>query len=269
MSTLLSEVLTHLQTPVVRDLAWALGSPNLLGGYPFMPENQWYKELLEEYEPRLYQLDRRPELLISHTQAHRRLGQYFESLWHFYLLDSPRFQLVAHNWQQIEQGITLGAFDFILWDNRLNRFEHWEMAVKFYLITDPDEQFGHALGTNTRDRLQHKLEHMSQQQLPLSQKPTIAGRLKQQGTLPEHHRLILKGRLYYPHHCRRLLCPEGERGVWGYQPPADDYRAQHKLSWLTGHSPSDVQSSGHCYLGPKGNWYFFMAQDWPDIKGGR
>ncbi|GAA3531591.1 DUF1853 family protein [Zobellella aerophila] len=265
MSALLSELLTRLQTPVVKDLAWALASPNLLSGYSFMPENQWYEQLLTAYQSRLYQLDRAPEILLRHCQAHRRLGQYFESLWHFYLLDSPRFQLIAHNWQQVEQGITLGAFDFILWDNQLSRFEHWELAVKFYLITEPNEQFGNALGTNPCDKLRHKLEHMSQRQLPLSQKSTIARKLRHQGILPEHHRLILKGRLYYPHHCRRLLCPKGERGEWGYQPPTDDYRAQQKRSWLTGHSPSGVQTSGHCYLNPEGNWYFYMAQDWPDI----
>lgn len=266
MSVLLSELLSRLQTPEVKDLAWALASPNLLSGYPFMPENQWYEQLLAEYQSRLLELDRAPGILLHHCHGQRRLGQYFESLWHFYLLDSPRFQLIAHNWQQVEQGITLGAFDFILWDNRLKRIEHWEIAVKFYLITAPNEPFGHALGTNPCDKLRQKLEHMTQRQLPLSQKPTIANKLRQQGLDPEHHRLILKGRLYYPRHCRQLLCPEGERGEWGYQPPADDFRAQHKRSWFTGHSPSDVQATGHCYLGDKGNWYFYMAQDWPGNK---
>ncbi|WP_425433983.1 DUF1853 family protein [Oceanisphaera psychrotolerans] len=34
-------------------------------------------------------------------------------------------------------GTTLGAFDFIVWDRASQRIEHWELAVKFYLISDP------------------------------------------------------------------------------------------------------------------------------------
>ncbi|MDX1268070.1 MAG: DUF1853 family protein, partial [Oceanisphaera sp.] len=112
MSDSLRLLLTRLTDPVVRDLAWALASPNLLQSSPQAPDNDWYRQLLAEYQPRLCELDAAPEVLHAHCRPYRRLGLYFEALWHFFLLDHSRFQLLAHNWQQVIDGTTVGAFDF-------------------------------------------------------------------------------------------------------------------------------------------------------------
>ncbi|MDX1268088.1 MAG: DUF1853 family protein, partial [Oceanisphaera sp.] len=96
-----------------------------------------------------------------------------------------RFQLLAHNWQQVIDGTTVGAFDFIVWDQQSQRIEHWELAVKFYLISNPNEAYERACGINTRDKLRHKVEHMLQHQLKLSQQPQIRERLIRQKLIPQ------------------------------------------------------------------------------------
>ncbi|MFD1007394.1 DUF1853 family protein [Oceanisphaera ostreae] len=262
MSNALHSLLSQLSDPMVRDLAWALASPNLLQHSPLAPDNSWYWQLLTEYQPRLIELDASPGLLHQHCEPHRRLGFYFESLWHFFLLDHHRFQVLAHDWQQVIDGTTVGAFDFIIWDRQLKRIEHWELAVKFYLISQQDDAFDSAFGMNPRDKLRRKHQHMLNHQLMLSQQPLVHQRLLQLGLLPEHRRLILKGRLYYPETCQQFLSEQGERGRWGMEPPEPEFIPQHKLGWLTGGRHSEVLDRKQNYRDAKGNWYIQVDQEW-------
>lgn len=267
MGDSLRRLLTRLHDPMVRDLAWALASPNLLPTIPLAPANDWYRTLLSQYRSRLLELDAAPGILHAHCRPYRRLGQYFEALWHFYLLDQERFQLLAYDWQQVVAGTTLGAFDFIVRDKQLQRIEHWEVAVKFYLITDPDTAYGDARGVNPRDKLRHKLEHMLHHQLRLSLHPQIGERLLRQGLMPENHRLILKGRLYYPHDCRLFLDGQGERGHWGTESPDPSFEPQQKLGWLTGGRHCEQLGSRQNYLNREGDWYIRVDREWLDGQG--
>ncbi|PSJ48107.1 hypothetical protein C7H85_04795 [Zobellella endophytica] len=262
MSDSLGAVLARLSDPVVRDLAWALGSPNLLHQIPLAPANPWYLSLLSDYQDRLFQLDAAPGILHRHCRPYRRLGQYFEALWHFYLLDHSRFQLLAYDWQQVVAGTTLGAFDFIVRDNLLQRTEHWELAVKFYLITDSDAAYGGAVGMNTRDRLRHKLDHMLKRQLRLSRHPDVHERLRRLGLGPHGRRLILKGRLYYPTGCARLLCSQGELGRWGTTMPDTSFVAQQKLGWFTGGRQCERLGAQQAYHDGRDNWYVRVSREW-------
>ncbi|WP_417614802.1 DUF1853 family protein [Oceanisphaera sp.] len=262
MSTVLHSLLSRLGDPTVRDLAWALASPNLLQHSPLAPDNHWYSQLLTEYQPRLLELDAQPALLHRHCQPHRRLGFYFESLWHFFLLDHHRYQLLAHDWQQVIEGTTLGAFDFIVWDQQLKRIEHWELAVKFYLISQQDNAFDSAFGMNPRDKLRRKHQHMLHHQLTLSQQAPVRQRLTQLGLLPQHQRLILKGRLYYPARCQQFLSEQGERGTWGLESPEPGFTPQHKLGWLTGGRHSERLDRKQNFNDGNGNWYIQVDEEW-------
>jgi uncharacterized protein len=262
MSDSLRLFLTQLTDPVVRDLAWALASPNLLQSSPLAPDNGWYRQLLVEYQARLFELDAAPEVLHAHCRPYRRLGLYFEALWHFFLLDHSRFQLLAHNWQQVIDGTTLGAFDFIVWDQQSQRIEHWELAVKFYLISNPDDAYDQACGLNTRDKLRHKVEHMLHHQLRLSQHPQIRERLGRQKLMPQSTRLIMKGRLYYPPSCQQFLSDQGERGHWGVESPDASFEPQQKLGWLTGGRHSEHQDRRQNFRDKKGNWYIRVDSEW-------
>ncbi|MGO1247539.1 MAG: DUF1853 family protein [Oceanisphaera sp.] len=262
MSQTLTALLAQLTDPIVRDLAWAIASPNLLQASALAPDNAWYEQLIGEYRTRLFELDANPTLLHHHCQSQRRLGFYFESLWHFFLLDHTRFQVLAHNWQQVIDGTTLGAFDFIVWDQQLKRMEHWELAVKFYLISQQEQPFESAVGINTRDKLRRKHNHMIHHQLMLSQHPQVHLKLSQQNLLPQHTRLILKGRLYYPSGCQQFLDENGERGTWGIPSPSAEFIPQQKLGWLTGSRVSERREQRQSYQDAAGNWYVQVDKDW-------
>lgn len=268
MSTALSSLLTQLTDSVVRDLAWALASPNLFSGAltneesdsQLAPTDAWYQTLFNDYRPRLLALDQHPEVLHLHCAPHRRLGLYFEALWHFFLLDSPRFQVLAHDWQQVVDGTTVGAFDFLVWDQKSQRIEHWELAVKFYLISQPEDAFDHAFGINPRDKLRRKHQHMLNSQLMLSNHPHVEPKLVAQGLLPQYKRLILKGRLYYPSHSQHFIASNAERGQWGTAPPSAEFSAQHKLGWMTGSQACTDRRQN--FIDPQGNWYIQVDEAW-------
>lgn len=274
MSTVLSSLLTQLNDARVRDLAWALASPNLLTDSALAPSDTWYQNVLQDYLPRLLALDQAPEVLYLHLDLHcaaqRRLGLYFESLWHFYLLDSPRFQVLAHDWQQVLAGTTLGAFDFLVWDRQSQRIEHWELAIKFYLISQQEDAFDHAFGINPRDKLRRKHQHMLNAQLALSEHPYVASKLAELGLLPQYKRLILKGRLYYPAETQHVISERvisesviserSERGQWGTAPPSTTFIAQHKLGWMTGSRASTDRRQN--FVDPQGNWYMQVSEAW-------
>lgn len=260
MSTALSSLLAQLKDATVRDLAWALASPNLLSDSILAPDNTWYQRLLNDYQPRLLALDQQPQVLHLHCAPHRRLGLYFEALWHFFLLDSPRFQVLAHNWQQVLDGTTLGAFDFLVWDQQSQRVEHWELAVKFYLVSQQADAIDHAFGINPRDKLRRKHQHMLNSQLMLANHPYVAPKLAAQGLIPQQKRLILKGRLYYPPHAQHFISASGERGQWGTAPPSAAFRAQHKLGWMTGGRVSADRRQN--FIDPEGNWYIQVDEAW-------
>lgn len=262
MSITLRSLLAQLTDPQVRDLAWALASPNLLTDSPLAPDSSWYQSLLIDYHPRLLALDKNPQILHLHCEPHRRLGLYFEALWHFYLLDHPRFQVLAHNWQQVVDGTTVGAFDFLVWDRHSQRIEHWELAVKFYLISQQDDAFDHAFGINPRDKLRRKHQHMLNSQLMLGQHLEVQPKLAQLGLTPRYKRLILKGRLYYPPQCQQFIVPHSERGLWGTAPPSSEFSAQHKLGWLTGGRASTRAERRQNFIDSKGNWYIQVDEDW-------
>lgn len=264
MSNTLTSLLAQLNDVVVRDLAWALASPNLLPDSPLAPNNLWYEELLAEYHPRLLALEQNPEVLHLYCQPYRRLGLYFEALWHFFLLDHDRFQLLAHDWQQVVEGTTLGAFDFIIWDKSLQRIEHWELAVKFYLISEPNNAVASAVGININDKLRYKHQHMLHHQLTLSQHPKVKPQLTQQGILPHHRRLILKGRLYYPRSSAPPLSTQGEQGYWGYEPPDASFVPQPKLGWMTGKRHSESIDKRQNFVSSTGEWYIQVEDGWLD-----
>lgn len=262
MSPLLNELLNRLHHNEVRDLAWAIGSPGLLPGLEQAPDDGWYAALLQEYHPRLLELDRAPALLRRYCGHCRRLGQYFETLWHFFLLDHPRFQVLGYNRQQVVAGRTLGAFDLLLWDSRYRRIEHWELAVKFYLITDMRAPQNSALGINPCDRLRRKLEHMQQHQLRLSHQPPVRRALMAEGLMPAHTRLVLKGRLFYPQHA---ALPNGHAatvGRWGHEVPGPGFEPQQKLGWMTGGRSTSERRDRQNYRDRNGNWYVRVDANW-------
>jgi hypothetical protein len=242
--------------PVVRDLAWLIGTPPLLTPTPdtpgfsgvYWPSTTYFSELLAETLPLLQALDQDPAALIAHSENSRdyRLGVYVERLLSFWLAhpDNPRYALVTANLPVRDHGITLGELDYLVRDKRDGALTHWELAVKFYLgrpEADVDQQW---LGPGLHDRLDIKRDHLCQQQLQLSQRSitreAIAVHLAATAQAPLNDLPIarvcwLKGRLFAAADARWAVADPAQgnadalRGRWQIVPNANNEAVQPRL----------------------------------------
>ena len=193
--------------------------------------------------PALIQLDKSPQALINHLKALKtvRLGLRFEALVAYWLMISPNYKLLSKNIQIIENGITLGEVDFIIEDLNSKKIIHLEVAVKFYLGTSPYENPYRWFGTNTKDQLGRKLDHLKHHQTQLGKKYNNHFQYE----INEQHCLI-KGRLFYPLGGGKP--PNGVatnhlRGSWCYSNRMnnkDNLIPVSKLDWLAELSHSDI-----------------------------
>lgn len=216
----LKQQLRSLQLQVVRDLAWCCLSPPLLAGLPSTQVLPQLDPQLEDHLwPWLYQLDKQPEALVNLIQQRKstRLGLYYETLWQFYFMQHPEWELLAYNQQIYHQGVTLGAFDFLC--QRDGEYWHIETAVKFYLCAatadDAASDWHQWIGPNKSDRLDLKLTHLQKHQLHLPQNPIAQEWLETHFPQTNHWRsaLCLQGYFFnadesqqpdlaHPYYCR-------------------------------------------------------------------
>lgn len=237
----LQEILQYKQ-PAVRDLAWTLLSPPLL-----MPRNTgarwhnlaWGQRAYGSYEERLRQLERDPTGLLESLAARRdhRLGSYFEGLLSFWLADpaNPLYRLMANGLAVRAGQQTLGELDFVVKDLASGAFQHWEVAVKFYLGIRAGGDYSAWVGPGLRDRLDLKVTHLVERQLPLTEHPAARASLLALGIEQCSNTCLLKGRLFYPHGV--------DPGPWqpkaaeplhwqGWWLPAADFLAQYEAAGL-------------------------------------
>lgn len=216
-----------LQHQAVRDLAWCCFSPPLLQELPESDCSIWTTNEPERDIAWLRALDRNPEPLFAHlaSATSTRLGIYYENLWHFYWLQHPHINVLAHNLQlhfpaqePHKKGATQGAFDFLL--NTASGYLHIETAVKFYLGTphnynydndndnadypsttpEKSSQWQQWIGPKSNDRLDIKLQRLIQHQLPLSQQDNATASLDALigYSVPWRRALCLQGYFFYP-----------------------------------------------------------------------
>ena len=185
--------------PAVRALAWALNSPALVRGFDGSLPSSSKEDLAF-----LAAVDAKPKALIEHLancNSHR-LGYYFESLWQFYFLHHPDYELVAHNLQVMDSNKrTLGAFDFIYQYLPSGDTHHLEVAVKFYLfVGDDTETQQQALwpGPNPKDNLASKIQRFVSHQLPLSSSPEGSRAIANSCAPAVSAKAALKGYLFLP-----------------------------------------------------------------------
>ncbi|EIK53654.1 hypothetical protein YO5_15125 [Stutzerimonas stutzeri TS44] len=194
----------RLLDPQVRDLAWAIVSPPLLGGcaraqrHP-LAASRWLAapELLADW---LLRQDSDPSALHGWLarRSIRRLGLYYERLWQFVLCQVPDVELLAANLPIRQAGHTLGELDLLLRD--AEGVHHLELAVKFYLGLDQGDghRHDHWLGPGSHDRLDLKLTHLSQHQLPLAATAPATVLLRELTCQPVRSSFWLGGYLFRP-----------------------------------------------------------------------
>lgn len=230
--------------PVVRQLAFALASPNILLKLPptleiqhtfELHDNDFWQQHYHNYQPRLIALDRDPQPLLDFLQQLKstRLGLRFEMLMWFWLLDREYhpYELIGHSIQKIEGSRTLGELDFVLLNSETKTVEHWEVALKYYLA-EHDFSLPHWYGLNRSDTLQRKLKHFTEKQFQFKD--------AQQHCIQRRY-AVMKGQLYFPQTTRSTaqqsptwVNDARRHGVWGHHIPAVQegfYRLQ-RHEWI-------------------------------------
>ncbi len=218
----------------------------------------------------------KPSPLAPDTEYHGnyRLGFVYQHLCTQAFINSPHYQLLAEEIQLSEQGRTLGAIDLIVHNLAQDVTEHWEVAIKFYLLHK-----GHWYGPNAHDQLELKLPHMVNHQLQMSQSDAF----KQQ--CPElnvnSHHLLLQGRLYInpfnheivPSHCLDFKLNSSQiNGYWCHYSQAHQIKetlyALPKVRWATGKQPDSpiVEPNPQRFIHAQtdsGQFWFVVPDAWP------
>ena len=262
MEAQLTTLLGQFKHRQVRDLAWVIASPPLVSGTIFKEtenETHWWSEedcLAEFYDCllALHVLDREPSALINHLLAlkNSRLGSIFEGLVSFWLRISPNFNELHQNIQIIEDKHTFGEIDFIIENIHTSEIIHLEVAVKFYLGCEPYEDAYRWFGTNTKDQLGKKIDHLKNHQTQLSS--LYPKQLKKHFSTPiDKKQCFIKGRLFYPELCdtppsNLELAKNHLRGKWSYvdqQDATKDLVKINKTHWLADLNTTDIKGLGY------------------------
>lgn len=231
----------EFKTPLVRQLAFTVASPNILYATPTelnikhhfnWHNHEKWQQHFQHYVPRLKQLDRAPLALENflNTLKSTRLGLRFETLMWFWLTESDyhAYELIGHSLQQREGRNTLGELDFLLKNTETKRIEHWEVALKYYLA-EADYQLPHWFGLNRTDTLSKKLQHFTNKQFQFKQV---------NDHVIEDHFAVMKGQLYLPqqlaHPVPTWINPQRRTGIWGHCILPDYYRLQ-RHEWICPH----------------------------------
>ncbi len=201
------------RNPAVRDLYWACFSAPLIR-CDQLPEDAAGRSgpinarfpLTNERLQWLDRLDAHPAPLVDFLCARpsQRLGLYFERLWHFFLDQDPRLELLAHNLPVRDKGKTLGEFDCLYYCRDRDRHYHLELAVKYYLAhpTTPMQATSSPwrcwLGPNSRDRLDLKLSRLLEHQTRLSESDAGREVLTTRGITSPQRQMEVKGYLFQP-----------------------------------------------------------------------
>lgn len=158
-----------------RFLHWILHSPSLFELKPPFAQ--------------LQPLDVSLPSALPPYQGNKRLGFLYQHLCSTLFQNTNTIDFIEEELQLKDHQRTLGAIDFMLRNTAESSYQHWEVAIKFYLLCD-----GLWYGPNAKDRLDKKLSHMLNHQLKMSSNEAFLATHPQYRNCSEH--LLMQGRLY-------------------------------------------------------------------------
>ena len=201
----------------VRDLAWAVSSNGLLNDRLAVKESLLRDEY-QKFIAQLRQLDEDPKLLLKflETKNIKRLGHYFEQLIFFWLQHSERFIILVKNKPLRSDKKTLGEIDLIVQDQDTLNYEHWELAVKYYLAHYQNGVINY-IGPNANDYFHLKLEKLKEHQCKILESDEGKKLLSELEISDIKPKLLVKGCLYYH--------PKQESKSW------ENINVNHVKSW--------------------------------------
>ena len=202
----------------VRDLAWAVSSNGLLNDRLAVKESLLRDEY-QKFIAQLRQLDEDPKLLLKflETKNIKRLGHYFEQLIFFWLQHSERFIILVKNTPlRSDKKKTLGEVDLIVQDQDTLNYEHWELAVKYYLAHYQNGVINY-IGPNANDYFHLKLEKLKEHQCKILESDEGKKLLSELEISDIKPKLLVKGCLYYH--------PKQESKSW------ENINVNHAKSW--------------------------------------
>lgn len=233
---------------LVRDLAWVIGSPPLMGASAFeqaeAASHEWCLQQLLLHHDWLKALDQEPQPLYDFGLGVKwnRLGAYFEHLIAFWMQHSPHYELMEHRKAFHGPDRTIGEADFLIQNLAKERTEHWEVAVKFYLCADGQQAWSSWVGPNPDDLLEYKMHHLNETQLQLFDQHIPKAWLKDKKYTQPQPFAFVKGYFFNHFEGQETILPQHtaqpSQGDWLH------YRELDRLEFLHTH-----------YLAlPKGYW---------------
>ena len=184
------ERINEIESKFHRDLLALLSSPFVFNS--FFPKTLIFE--LHEFKDfeELWSWFKNAENEPYSTDLEKlRLGKYAEELLYFYFKNSPKYSLLGHNIQLIDDKLTVGEIDYLLQENSTGNLIHLELAIKYFLKIniDGEDQW---IGPSTKDNLSRKRNKLINHQLRLVEdyNRLIPAELQKKHFTPQ---LLLKG----------------------------------------------------------------------------
>ncbi len=151
---------------------------------------------------------RLPDITLKESDISRlempdnlRLGNRLERFFSFLIQESKQYELLAENIQIIENKLTLGELDFLVFDTYTNQTLHIELGGKVYLYDFRIEQeLARWIGPNRRDSLLNKTKKLEEKQFPLLYTESTKKILQKNNIEVDYivQQVCLKARLFLP-----------------------------------------------------------------------
>lgn len=221
-----------------RDMAWAVGSAPLLMpvndvGFK-VPSDEVCKGELDQLMPLLVRIDAG---LDTHPK-NRLLGIYFEQLIIEWLKNKPETEKIITNLQITKTNRTIGELDVLFRCNGI--WNHWELAVKFYLGVGDTSQLENWIGPSVNDRLSTKLIRTAE--VLNTARDFGAEELAAHGVINPVPSLWMKGRLFHHVNSNRRI-------------PLNVNEHSEQFSWMHRSEALEVIEAGTIWLlGDKLDW---------------